>query len=284
MITPRRIPLITLSTVLAILLAFIPSAVSGQSATRAIVLAWDGAVPGFVNEMLREGKLPNLAKLIEGGAAADDVIAGFPSKTAPGFASLITGAPPNVTGISGNRVPRAPRNQFTILESLAGFSAAPLRAESIWSAARRAGKKVVISHIPTFAGELAEQTMRFSGYELIAGRDGIVTNRAVQNEPTASWSNSPASEAPPIEIAFTIGETRFYGLLIDDPADAQNGYDSLVIATGRDAAAIKAKLKAAPAVVGGELFWSSPIAIKSTGDQEAKFYFRLFDLKPDGSD
>ncbi len=82
-----------------------------------------------------QDKLPNLAKLIEGGAFADDVVAGFPSKTAPGFASLITGAPPRITGISGNRVPRAPRDQFTILESLAGFSEAPLRAEPIWSAA-----------------------------------------------------------------------------------------------------------------------------------------------------
>ena len=80
------------------------TAVYGQSARKAIVLAWDGAVPAFVHELLGEGKLPNLAKLIAGGAFADDVIAGFPSKTAPGFASLVTGAPPSVTGISGNRV------------------------------------------------------------------------------------------------------------------------------------------------------------------------------------
>src|SRR5918995_3728171 len=103
----------------------VPGPTYGQT-TKAIVLAWDGTVPSFVHELVRQGKLPNLAKLIAGGAFADDVVAGFPSKTAPGFASLITGAPPNVTGISGNRVPRAPRNQFTILESLAGFSAAPL--------------------------------------------------------------------------------------------------------------------------------------------------------------
>ena len=123
----HRIPLTILIAAIAVLLPFIPSRVSGQS-YRAIVLAWDGTVPAFAREMLRQGKLPNLAKLIEGGAIADDVIPVFPSKTAPGFASLITGAPPRITGISGNRVPRAPRSQFTILESLAGFSAAPLAA------------------------------------------------------------------------------------------------------------------------------------------------------------
>ena len=273
-----------LLSALFIILFVLPSAVAGESATRAIVLAWDGTVPAFVHELLRDGKLPNLAKLIEGGAFADDVKPGFPSKTAPGFASLITGAPPSVTGISGNQVPRAPRDQYTILESLAGFSAAPLRAEPIWSAARRAGKKAIVSHIPTFAGELAEDTVRFSGYVLTAGRDGIVTNRNFQSETTEAWNNSPASDAAPIEVGFTIGESKFFGLLIDDPADTQAGYDTLVIASSRDGNQIKAKLKPAPPGIGGELFWSEPVAVKTAGNQDARLYFRLFDLKPDGSD
>ena len=284
MTTRHRTPLTTLIAAIAFLLGSIPSPVIGQPASRAIVLAWDGTVSAFAREMLRQGKLPNLAKLIEGGAFADDVIPVFPSKTAPGFASLITGAPPRITGISGNRVPRAPRGQFTILESLAGFEAAPLAAEPIWSAARRAGKKVVVSHIPTFAGELADDTVRFSGYTLIAGRDGIVTKNTSVSTAEESWRNSPASDALPIEINFTIGESRFFGLFIDDPSDAQPGYDTLVIATARNGEAISAKLKTAPAGMAGELFWSSPIEVKAAGNQDAKCYFRLFDLNPDGTD
>ncbi len=260
------------------------SAANAQSVTKAIVVAWDGAVPAFVYEMLREGQLPNLAKLIEGGAFADDVKAVFPSKTAPGFASLMTGAPPRVTGISGNRVPRAPSSEFTILESFAGFSEAPLHAEPIWSAALRAGKKSVVSHIPAFAGELSEQVVRFSGYTLIAGRDGIVTKRSIQSESLQAWKNLPASQLPPIEIVFSVAETRFYGLLIDDPADTQSGYDTLLIATEPDAQQIKARLKPAAAGNGRELFWSNPVAVAASGNREAKVYFRLFDLKPDGSD
>jgi len=268
----------------ALILAFVPAPVASETARRAIVLAWDGVVPAFAHEMLRAGKLPNLAKLIEGSAFADDVVAVFPSKTAPGFAALITGAPPNVTGISGNRVPRAPRDQFTILESLPGFDAAPLRAESIWSAARRAGKKSVVSHIPAFAGELAEGSVRFAGYTLIAGRDGIVTKNKGQSTATGTWRNSPPSMALPLEISFHIGKSRFFGLIIDDPADDQTGYDSLILASARDGDTVTVKLKAAPPGVGRELFWSPPVAIKSTGNQDAKCYFRLFDLKPDGSD
>jgi predicted AlkP superfamily phosphohydrolase/phosphomutase len=281
MIIARRslFPLVAL----AFLFFAAPRAVLAQKAEKAIVMAWDGTVPSFVEEMIRQGKLPNLAKLIEGGAFADDVLSGFPSKTAPGFASLMTGAPPPITGITGNRVPRAPRGQFTVLDSLAGFAEAPLRAEPIWSAAEKAGKKVVVSHIPAFAGELSDKVVRFSGYTLTAGRDGIVTKRSIQSD-AATWSDSPASHAPPIEIVFSVGETRFYGLLIDDPADEQSGYDTLVIATQRDGREIQAKLKPLPAGPAGEFFWSEPVAVKASGNQDAKTFFRLFDLKPDGSD
>jgi predicted AlkP superfamily phosphohydrolase/phosphomutase len=272
------------SALLGALLILSAAPARAQSAQKAIVLGWDGTVPAFVREMLSAGKLPHLAKLIEGGAFAGDVIATYPSKTASGFASLMTGAPPRITGISGNRVPRAPQAQFTILESLAGFADAPLRAEPIWATAQRAGKKSVVAHIPSFAGEMADRAVRLAGYNLIVGRDGIVTKRAIQTEPPPEWLHPPPSNAPPIEIAFSIGESHLFGLLIDDPADAQLGYDTLVIAASRDGAAIKASLKPAPANAGGELFWSAPLSVKSGGGQEAKSYLRLFDLKTDGSD
>ena len=255
-----------------------------QSAQKAIVLGWDGTVSTFVRELLSAGKLPQLAKLIASGAWADDVIPVHPSKTAPGFAALMTGAPPRSTGISGNRVPRAPQDQFTILESLAGFADAPLRAEPIWATAQRTGKKAVVAHMPSYADEMAERTVRLAGYNLIAGRDGIVTKRAIQSDPPAPWLHPPASNAPPIEITFSIGASQLFGLLIDDPADEQVGYDTLVIGASRDGAALEARLKPAPANVGGELFWSAPLTVKSGGGQEAKSYLRLFDLKADGSD
>ena len=268
---------------LALFFFLSPANGGAQTPSRAIVLGWDGTVPAFALEMTRQGKLPNLAKLIAGGAYADDVKPVFPSKTAPGFAALITGAPPRVSGITGNRVPRAPRDQFTILDSLAGFSAAPLNAETIWSAARRSGKKSVVSHVPTFAGEAAEDTVRFSGYTLIAGRDGIVVKNSSQSNFDEPWRNSPASNALPIEIAFTVGESPIAGLFIDDPADPQIGYDTLILADGRDGDQIKTRLKPMPAGPAGEFFWSEPITVKS-GNQPAMCYFRLFDLKSDGSD
>lgn len=283
MIKPSSVLRIVVWALLSFQISF-PSLTNAQIASKAIVMAWDGTVPSFVKELVRDGKLPNLANLIAGGAFADDVMAGFPSKTAPGFASLMTGAPPRVTGISGNRVPRAPREQFTILDSLPGFGGAPLRAEPIWAAALRAGKKTVVSHIPSFAEERSQNIVRLSGYKLIAGRDGIVTRRAVTDASVNPWQNSPASGAAPIEFEFTVGETQFFGLLIDDPDDPQVGYDSAVIASSRDGQEVKTRLKPAPPSPGGEKFWSIPVAAKVRGGVDARFYLRMFNLNADGSD
>jgi predicted AlkP superfamily phosphohydrolase/phosphomutase len=259
-----------------------PSSVRGQTPTKAIVLGWDGAVPGFVHEMLRLGKLPNLAKLMEGGAFADDVTPCFPSLTAPGFASLWTGAPPRITGISGNRVPRLPRSQFTILESSAGFNNTLLQAEPLWASAERAGRRVVVTHVP-FGGDKSDLGVHLQGYRGIAGRDGIVSGRS-KPQPAQSWEDLPSSVVPPLEITFTIGSSTLYGLLIDDPSDPQKGYDTLLVTNTRSGKAVTAKLKSQPAGPGGEFFWSKPIDVKTNDGRNASAYLRLFDLKPDGTD
>ena len=258
-----------------------PSGLCAQTPTKAIVLAWDGAVPAFVHEMLRSGQLPNLGKLIEGGAFADDVIPCFPSLTAPAFASLWTGAPPRITGISGNRVPRLPRSQFTILESSAGFNNALLQAEPLWASAERGGRRIVVTHVP-FGGDKSDRGVHFQGYRGISGRDGVINDRTSKPQPAQSWENLPSSVVPPLEITFAIGASRFYGLLIDDPSDPQKGYDTLLVATARDGKEVKANLKAEPAGPGGELFWSKPIDVKTNDGRDATVYLRLFDLKPDG--
>jgi predicted AlkP superfamily phosphohydrolase/phosphomutase len=260
-----------------------PPQAHGQSAPKAIVLGWDGALPSFIHEMLRQGKLPNLAKLIEGGAFADDVTAVFPSLTAPGFASLLTGASPKITGITGIRVPRTPRSEFTILESAAGFSPALQRAETIFTAAERAGRKVVSLHVP-FGGEKSRIGVYFQGYSGTMGRDGVVHGRNARTQAAAAWINLPASATPPLELTFTIGASSLFGLLIDDPADSQNGYDTLLVAGARDGREVRAILKPGAAGPGGELLWSQPITVNTGAAQGATTYLRLFDLKSDGSD
>jgi predicted AlkP superfamily phosphohydrolase/phosphomutase len=269
--------------VFLILACPLPTDVYGQSASKAMVLAWDGTVPAFVHELLHDGKLPNLAKLIQSGSFADDVMPGFPSLTAPGFASLWTGAPPRATGISGNRVPRLPSNQFTILQSSVGFNPTLLRAEPVWGGAERAGRKVVTSYAP-LAGDKSELAVHLQSYAGIVGRDGVITGRTSKAHPAVDWENIPESVAPPLEISFTIAGSTLLGLFIDEPADPQEGYDTLLVSDSRDGKNIQAKLKAAAPGPGSELFWSGPVDVHTKAGQSAIIYLRLFDLNPDGND
>jgi predicted AlkP superfamily pyrophosphatase or phosphodiesterase len=279
----RRGPLKAWAFLFLVIAWVTPSFTHAQTPPKAIVLGWDGAVSAFVDDMLRSGDMPNLAKLIGDGAFADDVIPCFPSLTAAVFASLWTGAPPRITGISGNRVPRLPRDQFTILESRTAFNNALLQAEPLWASAERSGRRVVVTHVP-FGGDNSERGVHFQGYRGIAGRDGVVNGRNSRTQPALSWDGFPPSIAPPLEISFHIGASTLYGLLIDDPADPQEGYDTLLVASARAEKRIAAKLKSQPAGPGGELFWSHPIEVKANDGRDAATYLRLFDLKPDGGD
>jgi len=257
--------------------------VHGRPVPRAIVLAWDGAPSGFVRDLLRQGKLPNLAKLIEGGTFAESVIPVFPSKTAPGFASLWTGAPPRKTGISGNRIPRQPRTEHTISESISAFASAPLLAEPIWAVAARAGRKVFLSYIP-LGRERSEHAVKFQGYGAFSGRDGVISGRTAKPREAASWSHLPDSAAAPLEISFTIGLSTFFGLFVDDPDDGNRGYDTLIVTGMRDGRDIKARIKSAPAGQGGALVWSRAIEVRIGDQKRVTSYLRLFSLARDGSD
>ncbi len=259
---------------------------------RAIVVSWDGTHAGEVRSLLRQGKLPNLAKLIDGGAFADAVISVFPSQTAPGHASLWTGAEPRATQISGNRVPRTPRSQATITESVSGFSSTSLAAEPLWMSAARSGYRTVVvqaTHAWPFdsytAGpanrEASKHLVLFEGYAGGFGRDGVVTGRWTRTHVASGWKNLPPSLAQPREIEFAVGKAALYGLFIDDPADPVNGYDTLLIAQVRDGQQVDAALKPAAPEPGNLGRWSGTIEL--TEINRAAIRLRLFELQPDAS-
>src|SRR5205814_6050218 len=66
-----------------------------------VVVCFDGCDPAYIERGIADGILPTIAAFREGGffAIADAVI---PSFTNPNNASIVTGVPPAVHGISGN--------------------------------------------------------------------------------------------------------------------------------------------------------------------------------------
>ena len=263
-----------------------------RSRRRAIVVSWDGTHAGEIRRLLVQGKLPNLAGLIDGGAFTDRAISVFPSQTAPGHASLWTGAEPAVTQISGNQVPRTPRSQATLVESVSGFSSHSLAAEPLWMSAARSGYRTVVVQatqawpFDTYTAaptnrEASERLVLFEGYAGGSGHDGVVSPRWSRSQAASGWKNLPPSLAQPREIAFSVGNAVRYGVFIDDPADPANGYDTLLIAQARDGHQVDAALKPAAPEPGNLAHWSGTVALK--GMNGSALRLRLFDLQRDAS-
>ncbi|MDD5302400.1 MAG: alkaline phosphatase family protein [Elusimicrobia bacterium] len=98
-----------------------------------------------VFQWAREGKLPNIKKMMDEGVHGYS-IPDFPSHTPINFASLLTGAHPSVHGIADGpmHVEGAPLDK----PSASGFVSTTKRVPAIWSILDAEKKKIVLLSIP----------------------------------------------------------------------------------------------------------------------------------------
>ena len=136
------------------------------------------------------GKLPAGAfrRLAARGFHAVRSIPPTPSLTAVSHITHVTGALPEVTGIVSNLMRDFSR---PFPRTISGFDA-PIRAETLWQAARRQGKRVGVMLYPGADGTAPERTadwmMTWPGDPIAPGRLRLVA--------AAAWLPVEASEAP----------------------------------------------------------------------------------------
>ena len=267
---------------------------SGASAPRGIVVSWDGAPDWVVDRLLREGHLPNLAKMAAEGVRFEHSVPPMPSKTAVGHATLWTGAGPGVHGVIGNSVPRSEDGNSSVLERRRGFDSDVLLAEPLYRTAALEGRKVVVlsathsypsePHLEVLrqAGVPEDRLTVFSGFEHQLAEGRLWGTEDLQ--PAAdSWESIPDSEGPRYELALQVAESRFYALLYDSPDDPTEGLDRMLIrAEDRRSGGFEAVLEPAPADPAQARGWSPPFEVRKQG-QWGQTHFRLFELAPDGS-
>jgi len=109
-------------------------ATAGAQKTKLLVLSVDG----LDNRYLRDAdamklKIPNIRSLMKYGAwASDGVVGEVPTVTWPSHTTLLTGVPPQVHGILGNRRPKAEGGDYYWSYDL-------LKVQTLWDAAKHAG-------------------------------------------------------------------------------------------------------------------------------------------------
>lgn len=121
---------------------------SEKKGKKVMFVGLDGADPKLIEFLLEQGKLPNFKKLLAIGVTTQDIgmQGALPTITPPNWASLATGAWPNTHGITcfWNHTQG---NELDVLDY--GWDSNLCKAEFIWEAFERAGKKSIMMNYPT---------------------------------------------------------------------------------------------------------------------------------------
>ena len=101
----------------------------------------------MIEKHIAEGHLPTFKKLIEGGAVAENCLPPFPTITPPNWATIATGAWAGTHQVTDFHVhlPNTTPDNTNMVEA---FNSERIKAETIWDAADKAGKKCIVLNYP----------------------------------------------------------------------------------------------------------------------------------------
>jgi len=232
-----RIPLATFTFSLLPLLHCAPAAglrrAAGrpQPSPRAVLVSFDGVAGERLEQLLADpAKLPAGAfrRLAARGFHAVRSLPPTPSLTAVSHITQVTGALPEITGIVSNVMLDFAK---PFPATISGFDA-PIRAETLWQAAHRQGKRVGVMLYPGADGNGPERTadwmMTWPGDPVAPGK--------LRSLDAAAWLPVEASEAPrsfsPVRraiLSFAKTSHSVRLLALDRTDDGRVDYDRLLV-------------------------------------------------------
>ena len=174
---------------------------------KAMVLGLDAAIVPRLYKFCKEGKLPAMDKVINNGVWAKNGMLPLPTITPPNWTAIATGAWPSTIGVTDFNVhyPGEPLNR-----SHGGFYSGDVKAEFVWNAIAKAGKKSVVVNFPgTWPAVMKD------GYQL--GGAGVDINHFFW---PASTFGAEVAEPPPNvddEVAFRFAQ---HGVATSGPSQA----------------------------------------------------------------
>ena len=267
--------------------------------TKLIIIGIDSISRSLLDQFVKRGYVPTIERLIREGCYTEGR-SFCPVETGTNWAVLSTGASPAITGCNmGLHLPGMPLNA-----TIRGFPSDLCRAEQIWNAARRGGKRSVIFDYPQSypvncpdaihvgedgrPGQALRALQEMHGYrthpaELSAENlRGFVTGIAFS--PATDWANVPESSPSALaaELPIEPGRASNFGTVSSLQAlllpAGEDGEPALAICGTRDGSAELARLRA------GE--WSEPVGHDFETDQgrvNATFRAKLFEASADGA-
>ena len=229
-------------------------------AKRVAIIGFDCPLTPVLERYMAEGHLPNFKKVVEGGVWAENCIVPYPTITPPNWATIGTGALIETHQVSDFWVPvpgQTPDSEHTIQ----AFSSDRVRAEFIWDAADKVGKKCVVLNFPTSWPNHMKNGIVIGGAGLgpvdnmDGRREGAVVSVCSQQlittgyypgairgkfEPAGGWANLDEPGEEPLELAASLN----FPLALEPPApttwyvlarqSAGDGYDTITLSPSKD--------------------------------------------------
>jgi Type I phosphodiesterase / nucleotide pyrophosphatase len=235
---------------------------------RVAVVGIDGFSPVYMDRFIQSGDLPAIAAVARSGASAP-LISTLPATTPVAWATVITGAPPSVTGIVGFLIHEPGKS---LDQRVSGCYSNRCKAQQIWSKATECGKRACVVKFPiSYPSRTA--TLRIDG---AAGWGGLKCLHEAASSSIADTSDSPnctrilheeepwlSEEALPGDVVWR-GTWDIASLWANEPVtlyvailQRSKAPGSVAIALRPDAASVIAFLSA------GE--WSEPLTLKALG-------------------
>jgi len=264
--------------------------------TKVVFIGLDAPIPKRVWHYAHQGLLPVMKGLIDRGVWAENCLAPYPTITPPNWTTLATGAWPGTHGITcfNSHIPGDPLDK-----THQAFDSRECKAEYIWNAAARDGKKSIVLNYPSSWPSPLKDGVQIAGGGLAINewREGndifmtlchdqlfcteeVPSGTRIQLSPAQGWKNAPAGS---LEATLNVGQPRakypfkaptWHLLVVKEGA----AFGRVMVCESKDTSSAIADLRPGQ--------WSDNIT--RTFDTEkgacpAAFALRLVELSPDAS-
>ncbi|MHB1132891.1 MAG: alkaline phosphatase family protein [Chloroflexota bacterium] len=269
--------------------------------SKVLFLGIDSPVASAIYKWAKEGKLPNLQKLIDRGVFCQNGLVPFPTITPPNWTSIATGAWPGTHGVTDFDV-HVPGTALD--ETHQGFDSSDIDAETLWEAGERVGKKSIVVNWPTSWPKRMKDGYQIAGYGLsitdwrqgipiedltatMLAHDVLLSTEYYPRHSEVVWKQAGGwdgvehgPQALEAEVQVNLWRPKVavkpivWNVLVDK--SASGAFDTVVIARSKSKDGVYCRLKV------GE--WSQNVYDSfetEQGDKKAVMRFKLLELSPD---
>jgi predicted AlkP superfamily phosphohydrolase/phosphomutase len=202
-----------------------------------------------VFELAREGKLPNIRKMMENGSYGFSLPV-YPSHTPVNFATLMTGCYPEVHGVTDGQMRM--EGHGLAKPTISGFSSTAKKAPPAWKLFDDAGRTVAVVSVPgstppdlssgiTIRGRWGSWGSDFWAVNYEASADakpsggdstrlffmGPQLTQQVRTAPAEGWKDAPVSYSPPLEADLHAYGATVYAYIYDATDDKAVNYSGV---------------------------------------------------------